>query len=368
MKVALSTRSIEPALVPRNDGIGVYTAALMENLPKAGVSVEGFAFAMGLASKVPLVHSATMDSYATYVLRDFPGIRKRLDLPVDIVHYTDHMIVPSKQTTVATLHDAVPLKYPDWVSPRMRTVKNFVMKRMARHADHVVAVSRFAVDELVEHFGVARERIHVVPNGISLDWLACDKAPKGIVSAENGQALEDYFLFVGTFQPRKNLERVLQAYLSLPEAVRRAHPFVIVGRAGWRCDAAVAEIEQAKAAGHPVFWLRDVQTRSQLQDVYRSAHALVFASLYEGFGIPMLEAFACDIPVISSTASSLPEVAGEAALFVDPYRVDEIREAMLCLAESTELRTRLVQAGAQRVQNFTWMHTAQAMAGLYARL
>lgn len=365
IQLALSMATVENGV--GRDGIGVYTAALAEHLPQAGVDIEGFAFGRS-SGRTGRETTPPLDSYLAYVCRDMVGLNRPLALPADVIHYTDYHIVPSRLPTVATLHDAVPLKYPEWVSPRMRWAKNRVMKRMARHADQIVAVSHFAVEELVEYFGVAPDRIVVVHGGIDDRWLEPAPPMPATLSTPNGRVLKDYFLMVGTFQPRKNLDNMISAYLSLPNAVRQAHPLVIVGRPGWRCAQTVERLQALERSGESVHWWQNVESRQALRSIYQGALALSFVSLYEGFGIPVLEAFATGTPVITSTASSLPEVAGEAALLVAPQDIDAIADAMLRIVSDSELRASLTEQGARRVHEFTWQHAARKLANVYAAL
>lgn len=362
LRVALSCGTLHNG--QGRDGIGVYTAALAAHLPATGVDVVEFALGEAPRGEPGDRH----DSYKAFVVRDFLGLKQPLTLSADIVHFTDHHIVPCRLPTVATLHDAVPLKYPQWVSPRMRWLKNTIMKRMVRHADQIVAVSHFAVQELMEYFGVARDRIAVVHGGIDDQWLAMPDAPYAPVTASDGRVLKDFFLCVGTFQPRKNFDNMISAHLALPPAIRHAHPLVIVGRPGWRCDHTVERLHKLASAGEPVYWLKNVNSRVELRAMYANALALNFVSLYEGFGIPVLEAFAAGTPVITSTASSLPEVAGQAALKVAPQDVDAIAEAMLRMASSDTLRHELINLGRDRVQAFTWSQGARKMTEVYARM
>lgn len=376
MRVGLSTATIQPGR--RRDGIGVYTAGVAHALPSAGVQVQGFA--LGQRSPADGLSTATRPGYIGHLFRDIVGLSHPLDLDVDVVHFTDHFVVPCRRPSVATLHDAVPLKYPQWVSPRLRGLKNYAMVRMARHADHVIAISQFAVDELVTYFGIAADRIHVVPNGIDAWWLQPPAgqdapAPHGPVSAGDRVRIDaaalpvkDYFLFVGTLQPRKNLDRILDAYEALPAGVRQAHPLVVVGRAGWRCDATVNRLKALAGQGASVHWLDRVDSRDQLRGIYLGALALVFTSLHEGFGLPVLEAFACGVPVLTSTESSMPEVAGDGALLVDPHDVEAIREGLRKLAGDASLRRQLVERGRVRVARFTWAHTARQLAAVYTAI
>jgi alpha-1,3-rhamnosyl/mannosyltransferase len=237
--------------------------------------------------------------------------------------------------------------------------------KAARKADHVIAVSQFAVDELVECFGVDPRRISVVPNGVDEEWLAPpDPAAVAATLAQNGLR-PGYFLFVGTLQPRKNVERVLDAWLALPPAVRAERQLVIVGGPGWRSEQLARRLQAASAAGENVVWLSRLTSAGALREVFAGAGVFVFPSLYEGFGIPVLEAFASGVPVVTSNTSSLPEVSQGAALEVDPENTGDIGAAMLALVRDDALRARCIEAGRLRAQQLTWRHTARLTAAVY---
>lgn len=281
------------------------------------------------------------------------GIARQADLLLAPDHYIPKT---SRLPVVATIHDAVPLSHPQWVSGRMRALKNHIIRQSGHWAQHVLTVSAFSKQEIVRHYGIPESRITVTHAGVDERYFErLDATQRREVCWRHGLP-EQFFLFVGTFQPRKNIERILQAHQALPETLRQACPLVIVGRPGWSCEALVAQLQDL-SGDRRVRWLRDVGDADK-RALMQSATALVFPSLFEGFGLPVLEGFASQTPVITSKVSSLPEVAGDGAWLVDPLQVPQITEAMATLAREDGERARLVALGLKRARQFTWQDCA----------
>jgi alpha-1,3-rhamnosyl/mannosyltransferase len=229
----------------------------------------------------------------------------------------------------------------------------------------VIAVSQHAVAELVRFFGVDERRISVVHNGVGAEWFEQPPAPERDATLALHQLRAGYYLFVGTLQPRKNVGRLLEAYLALPPVLRAARQLVIVGAPGWSSDDVVKRINAARQNGENVVWLDRLTDPGQLRHLYAGAGALVFPSLYEGFGLPLVEAFAIGLPVATSNATSLPEVARGAALEFDPLSVPEMTAAMTSIVRDDALRQRLVAAGHRRALELTWDEAARRTAAVY---
>jgi len=379
LRVGLSTTTAEPALTGgRLDGMGVYSRALLEHLPQAGAEVLPFSFpSAGTAERLTvgraLPLSFPLASLGNLLLpssvhMNLSRLAGRDAAPLDLFHATDYRIVRMDCPVVATLHDAVPIAHPEWCRPRLRGLKNWLQIQAARRAQHVITGSHYSIRELVECFGVDQRNISVVHHGVRPEWFEAPAAEARDATLAHYGLTPGYFLFVGTLQPRKNVGRLLEAYLALPPVLRAARQLVIVGAPGWLCDGLVAQIKAAGQRGENVIWLSQLTDDAQLHHLYAGAGAFIFPSLHEGFGLPLVEAFASGVPVATSNATSLPEVAQGAALEFDPLSVPEISAAMTTLARDDALRQRCIAAGHRRALELTWEAAAGRTVAVYRQV
>jgi len=376
VRVGLSTTTAETTLTGgRLDGLGVYSRALLEHLPHAGAEVQPLSFAPGADASRVHVGRALPRSFRGATLADLVlpssvrmhvrGLAGEGAAPLDLFHATDYRIVRMDCPVVATLHDAVPIAHPEWCTPRLRGLKNWLQIKAARKAQHVITGSHYSIRELVEHFGVDERKISVVHHGVRPEWFEAPPAEARDATLALHGLRAGYFLFVGTLQPRKNVGRLLEAYLALPPVLRAARQLVIVGAPGWLSDELVAQIKAAGQRGENVVWLSRLTDDAQLHHIYAGAGAFIFPSLHEGFGLPLVEAFASGVPVATSNATSLPEVAQGAALEFDPLSVPEITAAMTALARDDALRQRCIAAGRRRALELTWDAAARRTVEVY---
>ncbi len=266
--------------------------------------------------------------------------------------------VDSSPAYVVTVHDLGYLHYPEAHRAVDRRYLDWSTRWNARQATAVLADSAATKADLVRAYGVEPGKIHVVYLGRD-ESLAPVLDPSVLAAARARYGIgERYLFYVGTLQPRKNLARVIEAFVRLAGTPAFAGvQLVLGGKRGWLYDDLFDRVERLDLQDRVLFpgYIED----ADLPALLSGALAFVFPSLYEGFGIPVLEAGACGVPVITSNTSSLPEVAGDAALLVDPHDVDAIADAMVRLVTDEALRADLARRGLENVERFSWEKCAR---------
>jgi glycosyltransferase involved in cell wall biosynthesis len=284
---------------------------------------------------------------------------------LDVLHIPNTMpLLYSLKPTIATIFDLTEFALPQRVYKKgQHHYRRLANRLAARRADAVITTSANTKSDLVRYLGVDPARVHVIYPGIDHDHFR----PQAIGPAQRERlarayGLPDrYLLYAGKIQPRKNLVRVLQAFHRL----RPAHPdlrLVLAGARGWMDEEVDRTLEALNLAGTVHF---TGPVNGDMPALYNLAEALVFPSLYEGFGFPLVEAMACGLPVVTATTSSLGEVAGDAALCVDPTSVEEIAAAVDTLLRNTDQRDRLRQQGLSRAGQFSWPQCAAETMACY---
>ena len=283
-----------------------------------------------------------------------------------IYHAPDYFVPPFPGPTVATVHDLSHHICPQFHPAARISYMRRALPASLRRTSHVITVSESARQDLIAHFGYPAERITAIALGASPAFRPHSAAELAPLLESLGLQPHGYSLYVGTIEPRKNLDRLLAAYAALPPALRAQHPLVMAGGAGWHCDSTLARMAQAASAG----WLHYVRyiPQADLPALYAGARLFVYPSLYEGFGLPVLEAMASGTPVITSNVSSLPEVVGSVALLIDPQDTDALRAALARALQDDPWRQQARSAGLARAAQFSWQKCVSATVQIYARL
>src|SRR5574337_225799 len=253
---------------------------------------------------------------------------------------------------VVVVHDVLPLHFPDEY-PRQQHYFRYFVPMILRKALAIVAVSENTKRDIVTCYGIGADRVRVIPDGYETS-----RYQTGIDAQRVRQKydLEVYLLYVGNLLPHKNLGRLLNAFARITP--KFPHRLVIAGRKDIRYYPALAAEARRLGLEERVVFL-DYVSADELPALYAGAEAFVFPSLYEGFGLPILEAMACGTPVVASRAGSLPEVAGEAALLVDPHDIEELAGAMEAVLSDPAVREDLRRKGLKQVERFSWERTAK---------
>jgi glycosyltransferase involved in cell wall biosynthesis len=262
-----------------------------------------------------------------------------------------------------TIHDLSFLRVPDAAYPTLRAYLEVAVPRSARRASHLIAVSESTRRDIIELLGIPEERVTAVPEGVGPEFYPDEGEIARSLLAPLGVPAR-FILSVGTLEPRKNYPRLLEAY-SLLRRRGVPYPLVIAGRPGWLYEPIFERLVELRLGDHVCFLQPD---DAELRALYSCTEMLVYPSLYEGFGIPPLEALACGAVVACSATSSLPEVVGDAALTFDPYDIDAIAAVMERALGDVELRKTLRQAGPGRAASFSWERTAEETARVYRQV
>lgn len=280
--------------------------------------------------------------------------------------HAQHIVPPlAPCPTIVTIHDVSFLRYPEWFPARSVRIMRRLIPFSARRATHIITGSQHAAQEIAALCHVPQHKISVIYYGVGAQFSPQNRAEAREKMAVRYGLRQPFLLAVGLIQPRKNLSRLLQAFALIKDKYPELC-LAIVGRAAWGWEELQKQLASLGLAQRIV--LLGAVPDADLPDVYRAAEMLVYPSLYEGFGLPPLEAMACGTPVVASNTTSLPEVVGEAGVLVDPYEPEAIAEGIIKLLEDRSLATQLAQKGLARAQQFSWRRCAQQHLEIYQRL
>ena len=283
-----------------------------------------------------------------------PQLLKKLqpDLFLSPDGYTS---LKSKFKSLVVFHDLNFEHYPEDIPLLERKYYKYFFPKYAKKADRIATVSEYSKQDIVEQYKVLPDKIDVVFNGANENFVPLNKSEKIKTKKEfsNGAS---YFIYVGSLHPRKNLVNLLKAYDKFKTENSSSVKLLIVGEKMWNTSEIEKTINEMKFKDEVIFTGR--LKVDKLHKVLASALALTYVSYFEGFGIPIVEAFRCDVPVITSNVTSMPEIAGDAALHVDPFSIDSIADALKKIDKNEELRNDLIEKGRQRRKDFTWQKSA----------
>jgi glycosyltransferase involved in cell wall biosynthesis len=365
---------VDQLFSPAPGGVGTYVRNLLPALARQDPSVEVLPFHARFAGRPSAADEELLRGYAVEELR--AGIRSlyprwnltgRPPLPeplgrTDLVHAASAVAVPPAgdgQKLVVTVHDLAFLAVPSHFPRQWRQVYRTGLRAAVRRAHAIVAPSRSTAEDLLSRTRVDPSRVHVIPEAAALPAGTGD--PEGALARL--KIPRPYLLFVGTLEPRKNLVRLIRAYRRVA-GTGAPHALVLVGALGWHRQPLMRELA---LAGPGDIVLTGAVSPEDLDALYRLADLFVYPALYEGFGLPVLEAMARGVPTVCSNTTSLPEVAGDAAVGVHPGSIREIAAGIQQVLDVPALADRLRAAGPARAERFSWDEAARLTMQVYEK-
>jgi glycosyltransferase involved in cell wall biosynthesis len=375
MKVGLNATSLLSPLT----GIGQYTYQLAKGLQKfKDLELEMF-YANGWSTEVRdkpikqirniklLLKKFIPKTYEiSRIIQQSYFNERSFDKVKGIYHEPNFLAFDYAGPLVLTVHDLSWIRYPEMhPADRVRNMNKHFQKSLQR-ASMIITDSQAIKDEIIDMFGVADSRINSIPLGVESLFRPLSVLETQSVLKQHGLSHQQYILAVGTLEPRKNLSSVLLAYMQLPAGIRKHNPLVLVGMSGWHTSALEKQMAPLVAAGE----IRQLGylEREDLAVVIAGALTLVYPSIYEGFGLPPLEAMTCGVPVIASNVSSLPEVVGNSGLLVNPHDIDDIAKAMETMITAPDIRAASAQKALARSKEFSWDSCVDQTMSIYRQV
>jgi glycosyltransferase involved in cell wall biosynthesis len=372
MHIALNAHLLSSSRSYRAAGISWYIRSLLTYLPRVsdrhsftaflGKEEAGHGFP-GLQTKVSIL--PTERPAARIAWEQLAQPLGLLGDRIDLLHslaFVQPVVLPCPG--VVTVYDLSFIHYPQRLQPWRRLYLRWGTTYSAQRASRVIAISASTKRDIVALLGVAEGKVDVIPCGVDEDFRPVERQEQLKELRKRRRLPPRMLLFVGTIEPRKNLTTLLRSYALLREWIQPP-PLVIAGAKGWQHEEVFSLAQELGLLDELLF--PGFIPRDELPLWYNAADLFVYPSLYEGFGLPPLEAMACGTPVVASNTSSLPEVVGDAGLLVEPTDAEEIAEAMQRLLTDSTLRDELTSKGLERARAFTWHRTARETAEVYDR-
>ncbi len=268
---------------------------------------------------------------------------------------------------VTTIHDLAIYRHPEWFPPRQGFSIKYLVPQTIQKVDNIVVPSQVTKNDVMELFGVSQNKVNVIPHGVDPRFFTPSLNPSPPVG--EGRVGGKYILFVGTLEPRKNLARLIQAYASLPRDILDEHDLLIAGQKGWKYQDVLDEIKNQKSKIKNKIKILGYYPGEKLPELMKNASVFVYPSLYEGFGLPVLEAMAAGVPIVTSKNSAMAEFATSPGLtptlLVNPYSVSEIAAAIGRIIRDGAYTGQISQNASKLAREFSWQKTAKQTLEVY---
>jgi len=347
----------------RKGGVGYYTHNLLEYLTRLDMQNEYILFKTTQnqpESPIPFIHRPNVKViYTPKALQKWRSHRERIDL----YHGTNFRLRGSGgKGNIVTIHDLAFKRYPHFLKKRVGQFFSFLKtKRDVRQANRVIAVSQHTAKDVMEFFKIDRKKVRVVYHGVDPNFRP-EVSMASILEMKRKYHIltPKYILWVGTLEPRKNLITLIKMYDQLKN-IHGEYNLVLGGGLGWQYEDILVQAQSLDKKARITGYL----PRGDLIPLYAGAALFVYPSLYEGFGMPLLEAMASGVPIVAANTSSIPEVMGDAGILVDPLNISKMGEAVMRVLADSRLSSSLREKGIQRARLFTWEGAAQETLKIY---
>lgn len=365
MRIAVNTRLL---LKNKLEGIGWFTYETLKRIVSQHPEHEFF-FLFDRAYDKEFIFSSNVTPYILfpqarhpflyYLFFEFAVPRALQKVNADLFLSPDGFLsLSTKVPSIQVLHDLHFVHYPENMPWLEEKNANYFFPRYTRKAARIACVSEYTKQDIIKSFAISPDKIDVIYNGANEMYKPL--AFEAIKTTQYTYAKAcPYFLFVGALHPRKNIVNLFLAFDEFKKTQQSNFKLVIVGAKMWKTTAIENAYKNMQYKDEVIF-TGHLHT-DKLKYIYASAHALVYVPYFEGFGIPIVEAMYCDVPVITSNVTSMPEVSGDAAHLVNPFSIEEIKNAMLMLAKDENYRRTLIEKGKIRRQNFSWQKSADRL-------
>ncbi|HEX7343631.1 MAG TPA: glycosyltransferase family 1 protein [bacterium] len=361
MRVCLDARKLW------DSGIGSYIRGLLQGFQEISPEI-GWDFIIRPKDELPPALRVSQSKFypstaRNYSIKELFDVSRKARLTGADLFHAPHYILPFglKQPAVATIHDLIHLKFPQYFSPLQRAYARWMFGRAAQGAEKIIAVSENTRRDFIEMLGVAASKIQTIYHGISPLFFENPPIEARQQFQSRHHLPKDYLLYVGNLKPHKNVDGLIQAWAGLKNSLRP--PLLIVGAKIDSYAGLASQASRLRMSGQ-IFFVGEIGVED-LRCAYRLAAALVQPSWYEGFGFPPLEAMASGIPVAASNRGSLPEITGDAALIFDPADGDQFAGALERILTDRALRKDLIDKGRRRAASFTWARCAEKTYQVY---
>jgi len=365
LKIAVNTRLL---LKNKLEGIGWFTFETLKRITQQHPEHE-FIFIFDRPYSDEFIFSDNITPVVTgpqarhpflfYLWFEFSVTKILKKYNIDIFLSPDGYIsLRTKVPTINVIHDINFEHYPQYLPSIMRKYYRYYFPRFAKKAKRIATVSEYSKQDIAKQYCIDTNKIDVTYNGANENFKPVDENIKNAIKKQYSSNCS-YFLFVGSLHPRKNIENLFKAFDLFKQKTDNNFKLLIVGEKYWWNGKMQNTYNNLKFKDEIIFTGR--MNSDELKNIYASAFALTYVSIFEGFGIPILEAMYCDVPVITSNTTSMPEVGGDAVLYADPFSIQSICDAMEKLFSDNEIRIQLIEKGKERRNMFNWQKTADKL-------